>query len=113
MLLLLLFFYLGIPTFYLTLKIDACQHSNASDNPHYKMNNEKIFKELMSELHYFMATPTWATFRLTKYRSRFAASAKLKEFQNNVRQPLYLNWTCGGCMNTGYCTCSLQLLTPT
>jgi len=39
-----------------------------------------LFRELMSELHYFLGTKKWATFPLTKYRGSYLTCGAKRHF---------------------------------
>lgn len=70
------------------------------------MSNKWI--ELMSELHYFLATPKDASFKI-KYRKRFKPAKKLCTFQENCRNRLIVEY----CVHTiGFYGSKYKCMTP-
>jgi hypothetical protein len=45
----------------------------------------QLFRELMSELHYFLGTKNWATFPLTKYRGSYLTCGAKRHFRFLIR----------------------------
>jgi hypothetical protein len=43
-----------------------------------------LFRELMSELHYFLGTKNWATSPLTKYRGTYLTCGAKRHFRFSI-----------------------------